>query len=50
MNNKNHITELQKAVENIRKKPLKEFRNKLSKVIKISNIRRKIRELKKIKN
>jgi hypothetical protein len=50
MNTNNHIKELEKAIENIKKEPVKGWMRKIGKSWKISKIQQKIDSLKKQKN
>jgi hypothetical protein len=50
MNTNNHIRELEKAIENIKKEPVKGWMRKIGKSWKISKIQQKIDSLKKQKN
>ena len=47
MNTNNHIRELEKAIENIKKEPVKGWMRKIGKSWKISKIQKKIESLKK---
>jgi hypothetical protein len=47
MNKEHHIQELEKAIEHIKKEPIKSWIHKMSKSYKIRKIERKIQSLKK---
>lgn len=50
MNKENHIKELEMAIEDIKKQPIKSWLGKVSKAYKIKQIRKKIESLKKDTN
>lgn len=47
MNTQHHIEELERAIEHIKKEPIKSWIHKISKSIKVRKIRKKIDSLKK---
>lgn len=49
MNREHHIEELEHRIEQIKKEPIKNWLGKITKMVKIKNIRRKIKSLKKNK-